>query len=162
MESTHDQNYFPIKNDLSWKDIAAEIKQRDSMRVKEMDADLMEHHQELAQISQSRQHGQLSLDIYQTAADLIIEAPIAGVQPGDLDITIHDDVLTIRGTRKRSQHVRVKDLIYQECHWGAFSRSVVLPVDVISDRVEAELRDGVLTIKLPKASNSRKIKVKGS
>ncbi len=153
--------YFPIENDLSWKQIAQEIKQNESARALELSKELEEHHSELAKLSREKEHGQLALDIHQTPADLILEAPIAGVQPEDLDISIHDDVLTIKGTRKRHKEVKEKDLIYQECHWGEFSRSIVLPFDVISDRVEAELNEGILTIRLPKASSSRKIKVKG-
>lgn len=153
-------NYFPIEQDLSWKEIAQEMKQHTSSRELELSKELDEHHSELAKLSQQREHGQLALDIHQTPADLIIEAPIAGVQPEDLDIHIHDDILTIKGTRKRHTDVQAKDMIYQECHWGEFSRSIVLPFDVISDRVEAELNEGILTIRLPKASATRKIKVK--
>src|SRR5690606_39529723 len=120
------------------------------------------NHSQLALLSQEREHGQLALDIYQTPADLIIEAPIAGVRPEDLDISIHDDVLTIKGERKRSSEVHSKNLLYQECHWGQFSRSIVLPVDVVSDRIEAILKDGILTIRMPKATPSRKITVKSA
>lgn len=153
-------SYFPIENDLSWKDIASQMKDRDQAMTDAFSKDLEDHHQELAQLSAAREHGQLALDIYQTPADLVIQAPIAGVSPEDLDITIHEDILTIKGMRKRDKEIKTKDMIYQECHWGEFSRSVVLPFDVISDRVEASLQDGILTIRLPKASTSRKIKVK--
>jgi HSP20 family molecular chaperone IbpA len=153
-------NYFPIENDLSWKDIASKIKSDPGQLAQDFSDEMESHHQELAELSAAREHGQLALDIYQTPADLVIQAPIAGVSHEDLDITIHEDILTIKGLRKRDTEIKTKNMIYQECHWGEFSRSVVLPFDVISDRVEASLKDGILTIRLPKASTSRKIKVK--
>ena len=157
-----DQNYFSIEHDLSWKDIAQQMKSQDTVRLAEDAADMDDHHRELARLSASKEHGQLALDIYQTPADLIVEAPIAGINPEDLDITIHDDILTIKGERKRSRQIKAKDLIYQECHWGNFSRSIVLPFDVVSDRIDAVLKDGILTIRLPKANSSRSIKVKSA
>lgn len=153
-------SYFSLENDLSWKEVADSLKKDQANVAEQMSQELQDHHQELAKMSQAKQHGQLALDIYQTAADLVIQAPIAGVKSEDLDISIHDDVLTISGTRRRESEVKSKDMIYMECHWGKFSRSVVLPFDVISDRVEASLQDGILTIRLPKASTMRKIKVK--
>lgn len=155
-----DQNYFSIKSDLSWKDIAENMKTNDHLHQMVENQEMEDHHRELAQMAQAREHGQLALDIYQTPADLIVEAPIAGVAPEDLDISIHDDVLTIHGSRKRSKSIKAKDLIYQECHWGEFSRSIVLPMDVVAERIDAVLEEGILTIKLPKAKSSRSIKVK--
>jgi HSP20 family protein len=105
-------------------------------------------------------HGQLALDIYQTAADLIVEAPIAGVRPQDLDISIQDDVLTIRGKRMRCDNINQEDMIYAECHWGDFSRSIVLPMDVVSERIEATLKNGILSIRMPKAQPNRRIQVR--
>ncbi|MFH1145851.1 MAG: Hsp20/alpha crystallin family protein [bacterium] len=96
-------------------------------------------------------HGQLALDVYQTGRNLVVKAAIAGVNPDDLDIDVERDIVTIRGKRRKSQEVKQDDYYYRECHWGAFSRSIVLPVEVNPDMAEADLTNGILTITLPKA-----------
>src|SRR5882672_599392 len=71
--------------------------------------------------------GQLTIDVYQNATEVIVESPIAGVEEKDLDIDITSDTVSIRGKRERERRVREEDYIYQECYWGKFFRSVVLP-----------------------------------
>jgi len=107
--------------------------------------------------------GQLTIDAYQTSSDIIIKSTIAGVKPEDLEVSINNDVLTIKGERKNEEEVQGDDYYYQECYWGSFSRSIVLPVDVLSDKIDASLKNGILTIKLPKAATDRvkKIQVRG-
>lgn len=109
---------------------------------------------------QETTEGQLSVDVYQTKDDLIIKSTIAGVKPEDIDIAIDNDVLTIRGERKLEEKIVEDDYFYQECYWGNFSRSVVLPVEVKPDEVEASLKNGVLTVVLPKAKKNKSIAVK--
>lgn len=109
------------------------------------------------------QEGQLTLDVYQTATDIVIKSTVAGVTPEDLDVTITNDMVTIKGNRKKDEEVPESNYFYQECYWGPFSRSVILPVDVAAERAEAAMKNGVLTIRLPKAEKEqeKKIKVKG-
>ena len=104
--------------------------------------------------------GQLSVDVYQTKDNLIVKSTIAGVKPENIDIAIDNDVLTVRGERKMEEKIENEDYFYQECYWGNFSRSVVLPVEVKSDEVEASIKNGVLTIILPKARKNKSIAVK--
>lgn len=110
----------------------------------------------------SEYEGELNIDMYQTKDNVIIKSTIAGVKGEDLDITIANDMLTIRGERKREEKIEQDDYFYQECYWGGFSRSVILPVDVDTEHIEADLKDGILTIILPKAAKAKtkKIRVK--
>jgi len=101
--------------------------------------------------------GQLTIDVYQTENEIVIKSTIAGVKPEDLDVAINNDMVTIKGERKNEEVVSGENYYYQECYWGNFSRSVVLPVDILSDKSEASLKNGILTIRLPKA-DTRKIK----
>ena len=157
----NDQNYFSLDKVLSWKDLAKQAKEVSGDQTPYVELELPEQaEQSMDDYTVRPDHGQLALDIYQTAADLIVEAPIAGVDPEDLDISIQDDVLTIRGKRVRCQDIDSDDLIYQECHWGEFSRSIVLPMDVVSERVEATLKNGILSIRMPKAQPNRRIQVR--
>ncbi|PIU07742.1 MAG: hypothetical protein COZ85_01370 [Candidatus Moranbacteria bacterium CG_4_8_14_3_um_filter_34_16] len=107
--------------------------------------------------------GQLTIDVYQTENDIIVKSTIAGVKPEDLDVSISNDMLTIHGERRQEEEISEKNYYYQECYWGGFSRSVILPVDVLADKIEASMKNGILTIKMPKADNSRskKIQVRG-
>jgi len=107
--------------------------------------------------------GQLTIDVYQTDGEVVIKSTIAGVKPEDLDVSINNDMVTIKGERKNEEVVSSDNYYYQECYWGHFSRSVVLPIDIISDKAEAALKNGILTIRLPKADTTKikRIQVRG-
>lgn len=97
--------------------------------------------------------GQLAIDVYETDRDIVVESAIAGVAPEDLDVFINPEMVTIRGTRKQARRTDDAQTHIQECFWGAFSRSVVLPCHVQSDRASAELKNGVLTVTMPKQTS---------
>jgi HSP20 family protein len=103
--------------------------------------------------------GQLAIDVYHDEKSIIIEAPIAGVDPDDLDVAIQHDMVTIRG--KRTHQHQPKDDAYfsRECYWGAFSRTIILPGDVRADDAEAVMKHGILTITLPKATINTTLKI---
>jgi len=107
--------------------------------------------------------GQLTIDVYQTENDIVIKSTIAGVKPEDLDVSINNDMVTVKGERKNEEIVENGNYYYQECYWGGFSRSVLLPVDVIPEKADAALKNGILTIRLPKAdtTKTKKIQVRG-
>jgi HSP20 family protein len=106
------------------------------------------------------EEGQLSIDVYQTPKDLVIKSTIAGVKPDDIDISINNDMLTIRGKREMGEVIDSADYLYRECYWGAFSRSVILPCEVKAEKIDAYLEDGVLTIILPKVKRKKDMKIK--
>jgi len=119
--------------------------------------------QEESLVSSDESEGQLTIDVYQTDNDIVIKSTIAGVKPEDLDVSINNDMVSIRGERKNEEVVSEENYYYQECYWGNFSRSVILPVDVLSEKSEASMKNGILTIRLPKADNTKtkKIQVRG-
>jgi HSP20 family protein len=94
--------------------------------------------------------GQLALDVYETRERLIVKARTAGVNKNDLDVSIADNTLTIRGTLSAGEEADVENYFLQECYWGEFSRSIALPVPVKEDEIEAVLKEGVLTISFTK------------
>jgi len=109
------------------------------------------------------QEGQLTVDVYQTPEFIVVKSTIAGVKPDDLDVSITNDMVTIRGTRRHDEEVTEEDYFYRECYWGSFSRSIILPVDIVSEKADASLKDGILTIRIPKADAllTKKVKVRG-
>jgi HSP20 family protein len=95
--------------------------------------------------------GQLALDIYQTPTHIVIVAPIAGVKMPDIDVSVTEDVLTIKGKRYLEFDIPDEDYFTQECFWGDFSRSIVLPASVDDSKISASFKDAVLKITIPKA-----------
>lgn len=107
------------------------------------------------------EEGELSVDVYQTEKELIVKTAVAGVKKEDLNISLDNDMLTIRGNKKTDETIEEGNYFHQECYWGKFSRSLILPVEVDKNKVKAELKNGVLTIILPKSTNgSGIIKIK--
>lgn len=106
--------------------------------------------------------GQLAIDAYQTEDNVVIKAPIAGVSPDDLEISITDEVVTVKGERKDEAEVNKDGYFCQECYWGSFSRSYIMPVAVDANKADAALKNGILTIIIPKQekTKTRLLKVK--
>lgn len=94
--------------------------------------------------------GMLAVDVYETKEKLYVKARTAGVNRDDLDVSISDNTLTIRGTLSSGEEADTENYHIQECYWGEFSRTLALPVPVKEDEVEAVLKDGVLTISFTK------------
>lgn len=131
---------------------------------KTIDEDWQEDHQE----------GQLAVDVINTEKKLIVISTIAGVDTEKFEVYIHNDLLTIRGTRvvpveegnTNSDHEPTQigeeniEFLYQECFWGKFSRTIVLPVDVKGDKAKAEYKNGILVVKIPKRKTGSKIDIK--
>jgi len=105
--------------------------------------------------------GQLAVDVYETKERLVVKARTAGVNKNDLDVSISDNQLTIRGTLSSGSEEGVENYFLQECYWGEFSRTIALPVAVKEEEIEAVLKDGVLTITFSKVQQDtvKKIQV---
>lgn len=105
--------------------------------------------------STAPEEGQLSVDIFDTTEDIVVVSTLAGANQEDLDISIHNDLLTIRGSRQSPidsflQNEQIIEFFHNECFWGKFSRTIVLPYDVKSELTTATLQNGILMIRLPK------------
>ena len=101
------------------------------------------------------EEGQLAIDAYQDEDNVVLKAPIAGVSIEDLEISITDEVVTVKGTRRNEAEVERQNYFVQECYWGSFMRSYILPVSVDAAKAEAFLRNGILTIKIPKQEKTK-------
>jgi HSP20 family protein len=106
--------------------------------------------------------GQLTVDVYQTPDEIIVESAIAGVKPEDIDINVTSDSISIKGTRHREKRVADEDYLYQECYWGRFARSIILPQEIDPENADVAFRNGILTVTLPKTSKrkTRKLRVR--
>lgn len=116
-----------------------------------------------AQVEEEEQlDGEIAVDVYQTDSDVVIVSPIAGVTAAELEFS--DDTVTITGERTAKHTEKTDQLLIQEIFWGSFSRTVKLPVPCDVDSATHTFKDGVLTVKVPKLSKTKKrvVKVKGS
>jgi len=110
----------------------------------------------------AEEEGQLTVDVYQDQDNIIVQSTVAGVKPDDIDISLTNESVTIRGKREKEEHIEDKDYFYQECFWGPFSRSIILPQEIDPDKSQASMKNGVLTIKMPKLNRtkSKTLKIK--
>ena len=95
-----------------------------------------------------------AVDVYETEGAYVVEADLPGLKKDDLRVTVHDNVLTIQGERKYSREFKEENLHRQERFYGKFVRSFVLPDTVDAEKIEAEFKDGVLRITLPRKTKS--------
>ena len=105
--------------------------------------------------------GQIAVDILDTLSSIIIVAPIAGVDPADIDIGLSRNILTISGNRKESPiYLDARRMLVEECFYGAFSRSIILPENLGFDEIRATVEHNVIMITIPKLTLiSKSIKV---
>jgi len=90
------------------------------------------------------------VDIAEDDENVYVTAELPGVKKEDIKLSIQDDVLTIKGEKKREDKEVKKNYYRAERCYGSFSRSFTLPVEVDSEKVDARFEDGVLHIELPK------------
>jgi len=105
------------------------------------------------------QEGELPVDMYHTGDAIVIRALVAGVSPDDLDISITRDMVTIRGLREEYQEATDDDYYHRELFWGSFSRTLLLPEEVLIDEADAQEKHGLLEIRLPKVDKDRATKL---
>ncbi|MCK6474362.1 MAG: Hsp20/alpha crystallin family protein [Planctomycetes bacterium] len=105
-----------------------------------------------------------SIDVKENAEEIIVRAEVPGVDAKDLNLTVHENVLTISGEKKDSRELKEGDLQRTESSYGSFARSIALPPEAKQDAIKAEHKNGVLTVHVPKqpGSGPKRIDVKGS
>lgn len=101
------------------------------------------------------EEGQLTVDVFQNENEIIIQSTVAGVKPDDLDVSITRDMVTIRGRREQTREIEEHNYFYKELYWGTFSRSIALPQEIDVDGAQATLKQGLLTLRLPKLDKNR-------
>ena len=99
--------------------------------------------------------GTLAVDVYETDDDVVVKSAIPGVKPEDIDISLTGDTLTIKGETKFEEEVKEDNYIRREMRYGSFARTVTVPVPVVADKADAEFEDGMLTLTLPKAEETK-------
>jgi HSP20 family protein len=154
------KNFFEKLAGINSRDEEVEL---ESQIISKQDAEekLLTEESSLGEIFEEAE-GELAVDVYQTPSTFIIESTIAGVNPEDIDISLSPDSITIKGKREKEEKIKTDNYIHQECYWGRFSRTIILPQEIDPDKAQANIKNGVLKVALPKLNKvkTKKIKVK--
>ena len=98
------------------------------------------------------------MNVYQTKDSVVAEVSLAGMDPKNVKIVVEDDMLTVKGEKKEEKEEKDRDYYFKEIKSGSFARSVSLPVSVKANEAQAESKDGMLKITIPKAKEAKKAK----
>ena len=110
--------------------------------------------------AQNGNEGHLTIDVYRTEDEIVVQSTIAGAKRDDIDINVTQDMITIKGRREPEERISPSAYDHQELYWGPFSRAVILPEDIDPEGAKADYKNGILTIHLPKLSKTRTKKIK--
>lgn len=116
--------------------------------------------EEQTDIAKKTEEGQLAVDVYETDSAIVVKSIIGGVKAEDIGISVANDVLTIKGTREKNEEPEKRNYFVEECFWGDFSRSIILPSEVDSDDVKATMKNGILKVTLLKLVGDKIKKIK--
>ena len=100
------------------------------------------------------------MDIAEDDKAVTVRAEVPGCKAEDIDISLHENTLTISGEKKSEHETKEKGYYHVESSYGTFRREMTLPSDVDRSKIDATCKDGVLTITLPKAARSKAVKIK--
>lgn len=101
-----------------------------------------------------------AVDIYEDQDNIYVEATLAGIRPEEVNVSVHDDVLTIEGSRASTSEIDENNYYRKEVRTGSFHRALVLPASVKSDKAVASFENGLLKIVLPKEEKSKSKNIK--
>jgi len=107
----------------------------------------------------SEKGAELSIDLYETDDDIVLQSTIAGIKAKDLDISIENNMLIIKGNRKKPESDSFKKYLYQECYWGPFLKKIILPEKIDSNKIKAIVEEGILTVRVAKIEKKNKKKI---
>ncbi len=111
-------------------------------------------------LEEDQEEGQLTVDVYQTPSEIVVQTMVAGVRPEDLNISITRDMITIKGKREENRAISADNYFTKELYWGSFSRTILLPQEIEPEEAEAIEKHGLLIIKLPKIDKEKKMNLR--
>jgi HSP20 family protein len=104
-----------------------------------------------------------TMDIFEEDGNVVVKAELPGMKKEDIEVTVTDHTMRISGEKKREDKIEKKNYYWEERSYGSFARSVQLPSEVQTDKVEAKFKDGILEVRIPKTeeakSKEKKVKV---
>jgi HSP20 family protein len=104
-------------------------------------------------------NGQLVVDVYETEKELVIQSAIAGIKNDQIDVSLENDILIIKGERDNPSKDKGQRYFLKECYWGPFSKEIILPREIDTSRIDAKVKEGILTVRMPKIERSKNKKI---
>jgi len=103
--------------------------------------------------------GQLIVDVYETEKEIVVQSAIAGVTNNEIDVSLEGDILVIKGERKNPSTDEKRKYFLEECYWGPFSKEIILPREIDTGRIDAKIKDGILTVRMQKIERAKNKKI---
>ena len=103
--------------------------------------------------------GQLAVDVYETDKELVVQSAVGGIKNNKIEVSLENDILIIKGERENPVKDENKKYFSQECYYGPFSREIILPREIDTSRIEANVKDGILVIRMPKIERAKNKKI---
>jgi HSP20 family protein len=101
-----------------------------------------------------------AIDIYDSKDNIVVKADLPGMSKDEIEVSVHNDTLTIKGEKKQEKEVREKDYVRSERLYGSFNRTIILPAEVDTSKVTATYKNGVLELTLPKKEEVKAKQIK--
>lgn len=103
--------------------------------------------------------GQLVVDVYETDKELVVQSAIAGIKNDQIDVSLDNDILIIKGEREDPSKEKDKRYFLKECYWGSFSKEIILPREIDTSKIDAKVKEGILTVRMPKIERAKNKKI---
>lgn len=105
--------------------------------------------------------GELTIDAYETEDEIVVYSTVGGITPKDIELSLEDQMLTIKGSRKKPENEdKKKKYFCQECFWGGFIKKLILPQNIDISKAKATVKNGIFHLRIPKKTeNNEEIKI---
>lgn len=104
-------------------------------------------------------NGQLVVDVYETEKELVVQSAIAGIKTEQIDVSLENDILIIKGVRENPSKDKDSRYFLKECYWGPFSKEIILPREIDTSRIDAKVKEGILTVRMQKIERAKNKKI---
>lgn len=100
--------------------------------------------------------GEMTIDAYETDEEIVIFSAVGGITSKDIELSLEDQMLTIKGKRKKPDQNddKKKKYLYQECFWGGFVKKLILPKEIDISKAKATVKNGIFHLSIPKKTES--------
>ena len=103
--------------------------------------------------------GQLVVDVYETEKELVVISAIAGIKTEQIEVSLENDILIVKGKRDNPSKDKEQRYFLKECYWGPFSKEIILPREIDTSRIDAKVKEGILTVRMQKIERSKNKKI---
>jgi len=103
--------------------------------------------------------GQLVVDVYETEKELVVISAIAGIKTEQIEVSLENDILIVKGKRDNPSKDKDQRYFLKECYWGPFSKEIILPREIDTSRIDAKVKEGILTVRMQKIERAKNKKI---